>query len=67
MSLRVVCQGLQHADLDGAPGASRCLGGAEQPVQQTGGMVDRAGVVVRPVLRDQQPDQGEVVELAADS
>jgi hypothetical protein len=31
MSLRVLCQSLQHADLDETSGASRGLGGLVQP------------------------------------
>ena len=48
MSLRVVCQGLQHADLEETSGASRGLGGLVQPVQQAGRLVERAGVGVVP-------------------
>ena len=43
--------------------ASR-LGGAQQPVQQTGRLDERAAVLVRPVLREEQTHEREVVELA---
>ena len=35
-----------------------------QPVQQAGCLVERAGVLVRPVLREEQTHEREVVELA---
>ena len=64
MSLRVVRQSLQHADLEETSGASGCLGGAVQPDQQPGGLVGGAGVRVCPVLREEQTREREVVEFA---
>ena len=39
------------------------LGGVEQPVQQVSRLADGDGVLVVAVLCDEQPHQGEVLEL----
>ena len=63
MSLGVLCQGLQHADLDETPEASGGHRGLVQSPEQAHRPVQRTGVGVGAVLGDDQADQGEVVVL----